>query len=72
NTRHCANNELIGSDKAKYADWCQRSDSKGWRSAHNCKIRGGSSYLCVRCGLAHCYPIDSAFKLGLEGGECFL
>ena len=54
-TKHCANNELIGSDKAKYGKKCQKSDSKGYKSAHNCKNRGGSSYLCVQCQKAHCY-----------------
>ncbi len=55
NTRHCSNNALIRSDKEKYGDLCQRSDSVGRRSAHNCKNLGGSSYLCVQCGEAHCY-----------------
>ena len=55
NTRHCSNNALIGSDKEKYGSSCQKSDSIGRRSAHNCKNRGGSSYLCVQCGVAHCY-----------------
>ena len=55
NTQHCSNNALVGSDKLKYGSACQRSDSVGRRSAHNCKNRGGSSYLCVQCGVAHCY-----------------
>lgn len=55
NTRHCSNNALIGRDLLKYQNKCQMSDSLGWRSAHNCKNRGGSSYLCVQCQRAHCY-----------------
>lgn len=55
NTKHCSNNALIGTDKEKYGTLCQRSDSLGYRSAHNCKNLGGSSYLCVQCGVAHCY-----------------
>lgn len=37
NTNHCSNNALIGSDKLKYGNLCQMSDSIGRRSAHNCK-----------------------------------
>ena len=55
NTQHCSNLALVGSDKLKYGSACQRSDSIGRRSAHNCKNQGGSSYLCVQCGEAHCY-----------------
>ncbi|KAH6627492.1 hypothetical protein F5144DRAFT_575995 [Chaetomium tenue] len=72
NTRHCSNNALVGSDKLKYDSSCQKSDSIGRRSAHNCKNRGGSSYLCVQCGVAHCYPITAAARAHFENGECFL
>ena len=58
NTVHCSNIALIQSDKEKYGTYCQHSHSLGWSSAHNCANRGGKSYLCVKCGDAHCLVSD--------------
>ena len=60
NTKHCSNTEKIKSNKEKYGNLCQASDSAGILSAHNCANRCGKSYLCVKCGKAHCLVSDLA------------
>lgn len=52
---HCSNKAFIGKDKDKYKGKCQKSKSKGWASGHNCKDKGGKSYLCVQNNKATCY-----------------
>lgn len=61
NTNHCSNIARIKSDKEKYGNLCGHSHSIGWKSAHNCVNWGGKSYLCVQCGVAHCFVSDLAF-----------
>lgn len=59
-THYCSNIALIQSDKEKYGTLCQHSHSIAQWSAHNCVNLGGKSYLCVQCGVAHCYVSDLA------------
>lgn len=51
-TIRCANQGQIKRVKPLYQGKCQPSQSKGWRSAHNCP---GKSYLCVQSDKATCY-----------------
>lgn len=55
-TTYCRNDGKISRDK--YDPDCLPSNSKGFKSAHNCK---GKSYLCVLSGKAHCYVCLSHF-----------
>lgn len=59
-TKHCSNIASIKSDKEKYGNLCQHSNSIGPWSAHNCVNCGGKSYLCVQCGVARCLVSDLA------------
>lgn len=70
-TRHCANNAPISKDKEKFFPGCQRSRSLGYLSAHNCRNRGGRSYLCVQGGVATCHTINNAQSRNFENGQCF-
>jgi hypothetical protein len=69
-TRHCANQGRIKRNKAKYKGRCQRKDSLGYKSSHNCASRGGRSYLCVQGQKATCYSANLR-SLNFENGECF-
>jgi hypothetical protein len=69
-TRHCANNGRIKRNKSKYKGKCQKKDSIGYFSSHNCANRGGKSYLCVQGQKATCYSTNLR-GLNFENGECF-
>lgn len=70
-TRHCSNCGRI--KRAKYGPVnCNPSYSVGYRSAHNCYNRSGSTYLCVQGGVATCWNIGAAKTRNFESGECFL
>ncbi len=64
-TRHCSNTGKL----TKAVGKCNPSNSKGFKSAHNCKNRGGKRYYCVQGGKGTCYT--NLKKLTLENGECF-
>lgn len=55
-TTACGNKGQIS--RNKYDPKCLPSNSKGWKSAHNCQ---GKSYLCVLSGQATCYVCLSYF-----------
>ena len=52
-TQHCSNKGKL--KRPKYHPDCLPSDSRGFRSAHNCKRSGGKTYLCVQRNVATCY-----------------
>ncbi|KZO98546.1 hypothetical protein CALVIDRAFT_535187 [Calocera viscosa TUFC12733] len=70
----CGNQGLLGASRPKkFVGECNRSDSKGKRSSHNCVNAGGTKYLCVLSGQATCIEGSAKMKkLDMEGGECFL
>ncbi|KAK0454391.1 hypothetical protein EV421DRAFT_1756659 [Armillaria borealis] len=70
-TNHCSNGAKIDKDETRWAsDGCDPSDSKGLKSAHNCKNAGGKYYLCKQGDTWTCSKVKN--MLGLEKGECFL
>jgi hypothetical protein len=71
-TKHCSNDGLIKRIKKEYKGKCAPKNSKGKLSAHNCKNKGGKSYLCVQGKKAQCYTIGSAQSNNFESGECFV
>lgn len=54
-TKGCSNDGLIKRVKKEYGGKCNPINSRGWKSAHNCKTAGGGSYLCVQSKKATCY-----------------
>ncbi|KZT55180.1 hypothetical protein CALCODRAFT_518881 [Calocera cornea HHB12733] len=69
----CGNQGLLGNSRPKkFVGECNRSDSWGVLSSHNCFDRGGSKYLCVLSGVATCIDGPAKLKkLNMEKGECF-
>lgn len=54
-TIKCSNVSKIKRVKAEYKGKCDPANSKGFKSAHNCKTKSGKSYLCVQNNKATCY-----------------
>ncbi|KAI1100688.1 hypothetical protein F4804DRAFT_318371 [Jackrogersella minutella] len=72
-TIHCANEGKIKRVKPGYKGRCNPANSRGFRSAHNCKTEEkGKSYLCVQGKKATCYTISDAERNNFENGECFI
>ncbi|PBK87046.1 hypothetical protein ARMGADRAFT_1086168 [Armillaria gallica] len=70
-TNYCSNGAKIDKDENTWAsDGCDPSDSKGLKSAHNCKNSGGKYYLCKQGDTWTCAKVKN--MLGKEKGECFL
>ncbi|KZT61625.1 hypothetical protein CALCODRAFT_479669 [Calocera cornea HHB12733] len=68
----CGNQGLLGNSRPKkFVGDCNRSDSWGKLSSHNCFNRGGKKYLCVQDGKAKCYTGGDVKSLNMERGECF-
>jgi hypothetical protein len=63
----CGNQGQIG--RNKYDPNCLPANSKGWKSAHNCK---GKSYLCVLSGQATCYVSKFIIELEMRWEERML
>ncbi len=61
---------LLGLSSLLISDGCDPSDSKGLKSAHNCKTSGGKYYLCKQGDTWTCAKVKN--MLGKEKGECFL
>ncbi|KAI0595157.1 hypothetical protein F4775DRAFT_383311 [Biscogniauxia sp. FL1348] len=57
-TNHCSNIAKIKRVKPEYKGNCNPANSRGFRSAHNCKNDSGKSYLCVQDNKATCYQRD--------------
>ncbi|KZT55181.1 hypothetical protein CALCODRAFT_498891 [Calocera cornea HHB12733] len=71
----CGNQGLLGNSRPKkFVGACNRSDSKGKRSSHNCVTKAqGTKYLCVLSGKATCIEgANHIVHMNMEGGECFL
>ncbi len=59
---------ILGLSSLLISDGCDPSDSKGLKSAHNCKNSGGKYYLCKQGDTWTCAKVKN--MLGKEKGEC--